>query len=117
MQRLVELLRRGQTLSLVAARNSQALVIGMADRVARNAESGDPRAIGRLWAAQLNVAGILLGEPVSLADEGYQHVQKLVELHREFAHRLFEAVDTRDLLTVAEPVASNVISMRSRLGS
>jgi hypothetical protein len=117
MRRLDGLLSRGRALSLLTARNSQALVIVMTDRLARKAETGDPRAIGRLWAVQLNLAEILVGEPVSTADEAYRHVQKLVELHREFAHRLFEAFDTRDLLTASDPAESNVIQMPSRLGS
>jgi len=116
MHRPVELLRRAHVLTLFAARNSQALVIAVTDRLARNGETGDPRAIGRLWVAQLNLAEIVLGEPVALAEEGYQHVQRLVELHREFAHRLFEAFDTRDLLTDPSPAASNVIQMTPRLG-
>jgi hypothetical protein len=116
MHRLVGLLRRGQALSLATARNSQALVIVAVDRVARKPASG-ATPIGRVWAAQLNVAGILVGEPLTLADEGYQHVQRLVELHREFAQRLFEAFDTRDLLTASNPATSNVIQMPSRFGS
>jgi hypothetical protein len=116
MRRPIGLLRRGRELTLLAARNSQALVIVVTDRAARNAETGDARVIGRLWAFQLNVAELVIGEPVSIADEGYQHVQRLVELHREFAHRLFEAFDTRDLLTSSGPATSNVIQMPSRLG-
>ncbi len=116
MHSSVELLRRARSLTLLAARNSQALVIVATDRVARNPETGEARAIGRLWAAQLNLAEIAVGEPVGLADEGYQHLQKLVELHREFAHRLFETFDTRDLLNGSGPATSNVIQMPSRLG-
>jgi hypothetical protein len=115
MRRAVELIRQGRALTLRTARNSQALVLVATDRMARNADTGNARALGRLWAVQLNLAELVFDEPVSLADEAYLHLQSLVDLHREFAHRLFEALDTRDLLTGPGP-ASNVIKMPSRLG-
>ena len=116
MHRPVGLVRQGRALTLLAARNSQALVLVVTDRLARNADTGDPRVIGRLWGAQLKLAELVIDQPVDLADEAYQHVQRMVELHREFVHRLFEAFDTRDLLAEPGPATSNVIKMPSRLG-
>lgn len=112
----VELVRQGCALTLLAARNSQAFVLVVADRIARNPVTGDARVIGRIWAAQLNLAEVVIDEPVGLADEAYQHWHKMVDLHREFVHRLFEACDTRDLLAAPGGADSNVIPMLSRLG-
>lgn len=116
MRRSVELIRQCRALTLLAARNSQTLVLVVTDRIARNSDTSEARVIGRIWAAQLNLAELVIDEPVGLADEAYEHVQKVVDLHREFVHRLFEAFDTRDLLDCPRGPESNVIQMPSRLG-
>lgn len=115
MRRPVELMRRGQAVTMVAARSSQAFVLVVSDRIARNADTDTARVTGRLWAAQLNFAELVVADPLSIADETYQHAQRMVDLHREFVHRLFEAFDTRDLRGT-RPTTSNVIQMQSRLG-
>jgi hypothetical protein len=86
----------GHGLTLRTARYSQAVVIDVMDRLARDPASGRPRLLGRLWRTQLKVGGLLVDEPVQLVDRLYAVTDRLVSLHREFAHRLFEAIDTRD---------------------
>jgi len=114
--RLATLGRTGQRLTLRTARQSQALVIVAVDRLARNSETEHPRPLGRLWSLQLDLAGIVLGEPAHVVDSAYVQLQRLVALHREFAHRLLEAIDAREL-PPPNSAGANVIPLVSRLGS
>jgi hypothetical protein len=110
-------LHQGERLTLRTARQTQALVIAAVDRLARNSETRSPRPLGRIWGAQLDLAGILVGEPVDLVDNLYGHARRLVELHQEFVHRTFEALDVRELPGDSRDAGADVILLSSRLGS
>ena len=47
-----------------------------------------------------------LDDPAQFVDDGYQVLQQLTSLHREFAQRLFEVVDPRDLDVKVTSVAA-----------
>ena len=72
---------------LRTARAAQAVVIGSFDRVA---------AVGPVrWAidAQLEILERVVPEPADTVDSQYRLVANLLDLHREFAQRLFDVVD------------------------
>jgi len=117
MRPLTRVLQETQLLTLRAARYSQALAIACVDRLGGAGESGRPRPLGRLWRLQLDLTGALVGDPGQLLDEYYGHLQRLIALHGEFAARVLEAIDSREVLALGEPDASNVIPMPSRLGT
>ncbi len=110
---LAKLIRQGERTTLNLARTSQALVIAGVDRFARS-ESGRPRILGRLWGVQLDVAGALSDEPARLIDGAYAQAQQLLMLHQEFAHRVLEAMDAREL--PIKQMSANVITLAPRLG-
>jgi hypothetical protein len=85
-----------QSMTLRCARCSQALVIDVVDRLARDSHSGRTRLLGRLWNAQLAGARVLVDEPIHIVDHVYAVTDRFVSLHREFVHRLFEAIDALD---------------------
>jgi hypothetical protein len=107
-----------ERLTLRSVRHSQALVIAAVDRLARNRETDRPRPMGRLWSLQLVVAGRVLGEPATVFDPSYLQVQRLVALHREFVHLLFEALDTREppQPSAVGDVGAKVIPLASHQG-
>lgn len=71
------------------------MVIDVVDRLARSSPHGRPRLIGRLWTMQLRAINAVVHEPTDLLDDAYLLTGRLVELHREFAHRVLEALDNR----------------------
>ena len=79
-----------------AARNSQALVIETLDRTAGVSERRALPLLHRVGRLQLAFVRLMLDDPAQFIDEGYELVQRLTSLHREFAQRLFEVVDPRD---------------------
>ena len=95
--------------TLSAARQSQAFVILAVDRVARHEDSRSPRLLGRLLRAQLDVTGMLVGDPNKFVDSAHAYALDLVSLHREFADRLFEAIDTRGPGRPEGEIARNVV--------
>jgi len=99
-----------------AARHSQALVIEVTDRLARDGLDR-PRPLGRLWRVNLDLAALLLvGEPAGVVDRVYTQLLRLVTLHREFTSRLFEASDTRDRHSATSRPVGNVIPLARRSG-
>lgn len=103
--------------TLRVARQSQALVIVLVERLARDGETQQPRPLGRLWRAQLDLAERVLGEPTRVVDAPYAYWQQLLALHREFASRLFEAIDARELPVPGRQLASNVVPLVRRSGA
>jgi hypothetical protein len=87
---------RANEITLTAARRSQAVVIYAVDRLARTSPHGAPRLVGRLWTMQLRAMDAVLNQPADLLDDAYVLTGRLVELHRQFAQRLLEAMDTRN---------------------
>ena len=110
MSPLSTLVVRGQDLTLRAARQSQATVIAGVSRAADNAS------LARLWRLQLDLTGILVGDPSELVDTTYAHAQRLIALHREFLHRVLEAIDPDEVISAVRPSAGNVIALASRRG-
>jgi len=109
-------LHAGAEHALRAVRQSQALVIATTDQLARDA-SDRPRTVGRLWRINLDLAGLVFGEPADVVDGTYGHVLRLVTLHREFAHRVYEAIDTREPRATSAPAPTNVILLANRSGT
>ena len=89
------LLLIGHRIALRSARSSQAAVILAIDYLARD-WSDRPRPLAGMVGLQLDLAGTLIDEPARLVDELYSLTQELLALHRDFAQRLFEAVESRD---------------------
>lgn len=110
MRPLSALLQRAQELNLQLARHSQALVIVGVSRAA------DARPVARVWRVQLDLASVIVGDPARLIDVTYTHAQRLIGLHREFLHRVLEAIDPDEVMTVAGHQASNVVALASRRG-
>ncbi len=79
-----------------AARTSQALVIQCLDRTAGADNRGVTPLLNRLGRVHLQLSGLMLDDTARFVDEGYEHLQRLTALHREFAQRLFEVLDPRD---------------------
>lgn len=98
MQRWANVLQGGQDVALKVARSSQALVIVAVDRLSRDEGSERPRVMGRLWGMQLDLAELVLGDAPGVTDQAYVGLKRALALHQEFAQRLFEAVDTRDVV-------------------
>jgi hypothetical protein len=103
--------------TLRVARHSQALVIVLVERLARDGETQRPRVLGRLWRVQLDLAERVLGEPTRIVDAPYAHWQHLLALHREFASRLIEAIETRELPVPGSQLAANVVPLVQRSGA
>ena len=103
--------------TLRVARQSQALVIVLVEHLARDGETQQPRPLGRVWRAQFDLAGKLLGEPTRVIDAPYSHWQQLLALHREFASRLLEAIDARDVPVPGRQLAANVVPFVRRSGT
>jgi hypothetical protein len=101
---------------LAAARNSQALVIETLDRTAGASERKSLPLLHRVGRLQLAFASLMLDDPAQFVDEGYELVQRLTSLHREFAQRLFEVVDPRDLSPVvtSDAASGEVLPFPSR---
>ena len=84
-----------RTVSL--ARTTQAYAIEIVDRVS-GAADGRPESNPCLYpvAVLLGLSRRWAGEPREIIDRTYAIVAQLVELHREFAHRLLDTVDLQD---------------------
>ena len=120
MAPLTWVLHAGADHVIRAVQQSQALVIAASDRLARDA-SDKPRPMGRLWRVHLDLTALVFGEPAAVVDGTYGSVLRLVTLHREFAHRVYEAIDTRESRgATAKPPPTpptNVIRLVARSGS
>ena len=110
MSPLSALLQRGQDLNLRLARHSQAVVIVGFSRTAGS------RPLARLGRFQLDLAGILVGDPAQVVDSTYTHAQRLIGLHREFIHRILETIDPDEVIPDVRHDAGNVIALASRRG-
>lgn len=100
---------------LRAARQSQAALIATVDHLAHGSD-GAPRRLGRFWALQLDVAALAPIDFARAIDEAYDHAQRLLSLHEQFVHRLYEAVDTRRPTSTRAEIA-DVIDLGPRLSS
>ena len=95
MRPLTPFIRVSEHVTFVTARTSQALVIAGTHCLMRSA-TGPPRALARLVGVDLERVRLLPAEPSWLIDRPYTQAQRLLSLHREFAHRMMEAIDTRE---------------------
>jgi hypothetical protein len=96
-------------------RQTQAWLILLVNRLARGPHDAMP--LGRWWGLQLDLVRAVLGEPATLVDGGYHSAERMLALHREFAQRLFEAIDIRDedgAAPAPAPGQANVVSLASR---
>lgn len=116
MRPLNALVLQGQQVNLRVARQSQAMVIRGVARAAGHEKVEHPRLAGRVWRFQLGLAGRLAGDPAQLMDSMYLHAQRLVSLHQEFTHRIFEVLDVDDLPEAGREPRSNVIPLLARPG-
>jgi hypothetical protein len=82
---------------VVAARSSQALVIESLDRAVGVGVRRTVLWWNRVGRFQPESVCLMLDDPAEFVDDGYEVLQRLISLHREFAQRLFEVVDPRDL--------------------
>ena len=85
---------------LVAARKSQAVVIETVDRVVDVGGNKAPWLVALLVRVPADFGRLLLEDPAKAVDDGYDLLQRLTGLHREFAQRLFEIVDPQARPTV-----------------
>ncbi|WP_340536878.1 hypothetical protein [Nocardioides sp. GXZ039] len=96
MEALSRAFDHAEQLLVQQTRRSQAAVIASTDRLARDGDD-QVRPLGRLWRANLALLERLVGDPLGAVDRAYDHTLRVVAMHREFAHRIFEAIDTRGL--------------------
>jgi hypothetical protein len=90
---------RASSGTIATARTSQALVIEAADRLVQL--TSHQTTVKRLLTMQLDAMDTVLGDHAQLVEQSYDTLQRMVALHREFAGRLFEAIDKRDDGTLA----------------
>jgi hypothetical protein len=104
---------------IAAARTSQAFVIQSLDRTAGADERGILPFMNRVGRVNLQVAGLLFDDTARFVDDGYEFLQRLTALHREFAQRLFEVLDSRDPSLAANTEAENggVLPFPTRRGT
>jgi hypothetical protein len=106
---------QASTATIALARQSQAVVVEAVDRLARARTSNEPRLAGRLWTLQLRAGALLGEEPRQVLDDAYGLAEKLIGLHRQFAQRLLEAMDTRpdpvDAAAASPSASSNVVPL------
>jgi hypothetical protein len=98
------------------ARSSQALVIASLDRAVSIRDSRSSVIPGFIK-RPLEATMLLARDPARYVDDGYDRLERLLQLHREFTQRLFEVVDPGDEgLTAKEqrPSAARVTHMADR---
>lgn len=82
---------------VAAARSTQALVIETLDRTAGGNKHNTVPLLNRVVGLQLEFVSLMLDDPARIVDDGYEVLRRLTSLHREFAQRLFDVVDPRDI--------------------
>ena len=97
MTRCGILLSKMSEVLVAVARGSQALVIETLDRAAGVRGRRTPPLLHRVGRLQLELVSLVLDDPARFVDDGYELLRRLTSLHREFAQRMFEVVDPRDL--------------------
>ena len=104
---------------VAAARSSQALVIETVDRAAGVGQRKTVRLLNRVGRLPLELGSLVLDDPAQLVDAGYELLQRLVSLHREFAQRLFEVVDPRErsLKVTSDAAAGHVLPFPTKRAS
>ena len=97
---------------VAVARVSQALAIESVDR-AVGVRPGKPvTPLQLLTRLELAAMSVLTRDPAKLVDERYELAQSLWTLHREFAQRLFDVMDPRQLSLEPEtPTSAATIVM------
>ena len=103
MKSNVGLRHRADQVLLALARNSQAIVIESLDRLVGTGGKRVSSASARFRALQFELGSVLVEEPRDFIDDGYDLLQRLLGLHREFAQRLFDVLDNRDGLAATHP--------------
>ena len=81
---------------LTVARGSQAAVIGALDRVLAGPRAKPGTLSERVRKVQFGLADVVVGDSARAVDESYGLAQRLLDLHREFAQRLFDVADPRE---------------------
>lgn len=114
MRPLTTLVRESERINIRAARLSQALVIACVSRVAGTAAPDRPGLVGRVARRQLDLVTTVVGDPDDLVDSLYVHAQRLIALHQEFAHRVFDAMGADDRPAASREAATNVIPLLAR---
>jgi len=112
---LTRLRHDGRQFGWPGLRQSQALHILTVDRLARSG-TGRPTPLGRAWARQLDLVDLVRGDPLGHWDGGYTHVRGFIDLHQEFTHRIFEAMDTRKIATKSASEDCNVFQFPYQTG-
>jgi len=97
MTRCGILLSKMSEVLVAVARGSQALVIETLDRAAGVRGRRKLPLLHRVARLQLEFASLVLDDPARVVDDGHELFQRLTSLHREFAQRMFEVVDHREL--------------------
>lgn len=80
---------------LLAARTSQALAIVSTDSALSLGARTGVVPVHLLKRLHYGIGKRLIGEPAAFLDEAYDVTQRLLDLHREFGHRLVEVLDPR----------------------
>lgn len=95
--------RADETLMSVT-RSTQAALIESFDRTIGH----DTRLPGtrRFKALRSHADRWLLEEPAARLDHNYELFQRMLALHREFAQRMFEVLDSRDTMPGTEPAGA-----------
>jgi hypothetical protein len=92
---LGELQQRVEARVLESARTAQAGVIASLAGVT-GAGPGEVKPFGWLAGAQLEMLALVFADPARAIDRQYRFVARLLDLHREFAQRLFDVVEQLD---------------------
>jgi hypothetical protein len=102
---------------LMAARTSQALAIVSLDSALGLAARSRVVPVQLLKRLNSDIGKRLVGDPAAFLDESYDVTQRLLDVHREFAQRLFEVLDPRpDVNTKApEPSLGRVLPFPARV--
>ena len=80
---------------LATARGTQARVIESFDRVT-GAGPGNFKPFAWITGAQMEMLELVVTDPAQTIDRQYWFVARLLDLHREFAQRLFDVVEQLD---------------------
>lgn len=104
---------------VAAARSSQAVVIGALDRAAGGHNRRTVPLLNRVGRLQLEFVTLMLDDPAQIVDEAYEVLHRLTSLHREFAQRLFDVLDPRDIPVKAtsDPRSGRVLPFPAKRAS
>ena len=107
-----------QARAVDSARTAQAGVISAFDRLLSSGPA-EGKLVGLALHLQLDVLALVIGQPAVAVDRQYRFVAGLLELHREFAQRLFDVVEGPDVeapVTHSDPGLAPVVHLRARGG-